>query len=118
MSIFLGNGDGALQTATTLSGAGGFAAHAVVGDFNGDGSLDLAVTSILDNVIALYLGNGDGTFRTRTMVAAGTAPSGIAAADFNGDGKLDLVVTNGSSGATIGHTITVLPGNGNGTFQP
>jgi len=51
------------------------------------------------------------TALNRTDIASGTAPSGLATADFNGDGKLDLAIVNSGS-----NTVSVLLGNGNGTF--
>ena len=51
------------------------------------------------------------TALTRTDIASGTAPSGLATADFNGDGKLDLAIVNSGS-----NTVSILLGNGNGTF--
>lgn len=90
-----------------------------VGDFNGDGIPDLAVLDYNQvgstGSVTIFLGNGDGTF---TQVAAspttGTYSFFIVAADFNGDGKTDLAVANSGSGGTI----TVLLGNGDGTFTP
>src|SRR6266576_6165150 len=79
----------------------------VAADFNGDGKLDLISA---DGTV--QLGNGDGTFKTGTAWSvSGQNYSGfLAAGDFNGDGKPDLVVSLGTS-------LYVLPGNGDGTFQ-
>lgn len=52
------------------------------------------------------------TFSAST-VATGQYPEGIVAADFNGDGKIDLAVANGGDG-----TVSILLGNGDGTFAP
>ena len=91
----------------------------VVGDFNGDGILDIATLDSTDENGSIYLGNGNGTFG---MVPLSLGLSGVnsgsyltmAVADFNGDGKLDLAVplSTGSGG-----TVAVLLGNGDGTFQ-
>ena len=116
VSIFLGQGNGTMQLAPIALPTGIYASRVVVADFNNDGKSDLAVTNIGSNNVGIYLGNGDGTFRAPTYVAAGLAPSGIAVADLNGDGKQDLVVTNASSGTIVGQSVTVLPGNGDGTF--
>jgi hypothetical protein len=61
-----------------------------LGDFNGDGKLDLAVASGLTQIL---FGNGNGTFRP--AVDYGTEqsnPNSLAAGDFTGQGRLDLVV--------------------------
>jgi Big-like domain-containing protein/VCBS repeat protein/FG-GAP repeat protein len=84
-----------------------------VGDFNGDGFADLAVTNQPDNTISVLLGNGDGTFQPQQTYQVGVEPSFIAVADFNGDGIPDLAVTN-----FVGDTVSVLLGKGDGTFQP
>ncbi len=83
-----------------------------VGDFNGDGKLDLASTDS-GGVVFILLGNGDGTFQKPVSYAAGSQPSGIAVGDFNGDGKLDLAVALGNE-----KSVAILLGNGDGTFQP
>jgi hypothetical protein len=82
-----------------------------VGDFNGDGKLDIAVANSDTYQIEILLGNGDGTFTALARYTVGPAPLSIAAADLNHDGSLDLVV------ASLDYTVSVLLGNGNGTFQ-
>ena len=46
-------------------------------------------------------------------VPVGTDPDAIVAGDFNGDGRTDLAVAN-----SVDNTVSVLLGNGDGTFQP
>ncbi len=115
VSVLLGNGDGSFQTAQNFA-LGGLPGSVAVGDFNGDGKSDLAVSlrTGSSGAVSILLGNGHGTFQTAQTFALGGVPASVAAADFNGDGKLDLAasVANGSSGA-----ISVLLGNGDGTFQ-
>jgi hypothetical protein len=82
-----------------------------VGDFNGDGKLDLAVTNNADSTVSILVGSGDGSFKALATVATGQSPQGITAADFNGDGKLDLAIANDGSG-----TVSILLGKGDGTF--
>jgi FG-GAP-like repeat/FG-GAP repeat len=82
-----------------------------VGDFNGDGHLDLAVGNQGSDTVSVLLGNGDGTFQDAHDYGVGSRPFCMAAADFNGDGFLDLVTANSNDG-----TVSVLLGNGDGTF--
>jgi hypothetical protein len=88
---------------------------AVTADFNGDGHLDVAVTSGNNagqfDFIGVYLGNGDGTMGARTDYAAGLHSWSIAAGDLNGDGKPDLV--GGFLGA---NQVGVYLNRGDGTF--
>ncbi len=84
-----------------------------MGDFNGDGSLDMAVANGSVNTVSVLLGRGDGTFAPQVTYPVGSNPSSIAVGDFNGDGKPDLVNTNRND-----NTISVLLGNGDGTFAP
>src|SRR5438477_3112279 len=86
-----------------------------MGDFNGDGHLDLAVANGGSNDVSVLLGNGDGTFTPAKNYEAGLGggPLWVAVGDFNLDGKLDLVVANSSS-----DSVGVLLGNGDGTFRP
>ena len=64
MSVLLGNGDGTFQAGGELR-RGLMPASVAVGDFNGDGKPDLAVTNSGSASVSVLLGNGDGTFRRR-----------------------------------------------------
>jgi len=114
VSVLLGNGDGTFQPALTFTTAGEAEPLAVaVGDFNGDGKLDLAVANGFTNNVSVFLGNGDGTFQTGVDYKVGTLPAALAVGDFNADGKLDLAVANNTT-----LNVSILLGNGDGTFQP
>jgi trimeric autotransporter adhesin len=108
-----GNGDGTfMQSPAVLiplafSGSQSMA----VGDFNGDGQPDLAVTNSGANGVNVFLNSEGSLTALAAMPATGESPTSIAAADFNGDGKLDLAVANSGS-----NTVTILLGNGDGTF--
>src|SRR3954453_11614473 len=65
-----------------------------VGDFNGDGKQDFAVTNVTTSSVSILLGNGNGGFAVTSNFPAGNNPSSIAVSDFNGDGKEDLAVAN------------------------
>lgn len=96
-------------------GAGSQPWSIAVGDFNGDGKQDLAVAFVGSGVDVLP-GNGDGTFQASSTYRSGVAPQSVVAGDFNGDGKTDLAVANANCGMGNG-TVSVLLGNGDGTFQ-
>jgi hypothetical protein len=92
--------------------AGTLPVSVAVGDFNGDGKPDMAVTNLHDKTVSVLLGNGDGTFQAAVDYStAGGYPISIAVGDFNGDGKLDLAVANYASS-----TVSVFNGRGDGTF--
>ncbi|MDH4163772.1 MAG: FG-GAP-like repeat-containing protein [Nitrospirota bacterium] len=69
----------------------------VTGDFNGDGTIDLAVANSFSNTVSVLTGNGDGTFQTAVNYPVGTGPRSVAAGDLNNDGKVDLAVANFNS---------------------
>ena len=115
VSILLGYGDAAfnLVPAPPVPAPAIAGCSLAVGDFNGDGILDMAVPDITDNTVTILLGNGDGTFTQAngSPISIPGGPSAIAVGDFNGDGKLDLAITNATN-----NTVTILLGNGDGTF--
>ncbi len=136
VEVMLGNGNGTFQTAQCW-GVGGKttcgkenelfinATSIAVADLNGDGKLDLAVAfqEGLDvNPVVVMLGNGDGTFQAPQVYdSGGVNPTSVAVADVNNDGRPDLVVANYcavNDECNEKASVSVLLGNGNGTFQP
>jgi hypothetical protein len=119
MDTFLNNGDGAFLPSVCVPLPGMFRGKSmVVGDFNGDGQLDIAI-SYVDNGLnpndVVLFNQGDGSF---SAPAAFDAPGGpgdccgdadfIAAADLNGDGLADIIAYTGA--------LAVLINQGNGKF--
>ena len=125
VSILVGNGDGTFQPQVTYA-VGSYPTALVAGNFTGNGILDLAVANFGGNDVSILLGNGDGTFQPQVTYAVGDAPTAIVAGDFNGDGRTDLAVTDSYLAfspyfpptATQSGRVSVLLGNGDGTFQP
>jgi hypothetical protein len=124
VSVLLGKGNGKFGAATTIVD-GGNPSYLVVGDFNHDGELDIAVANQPNpnfplipptvggpphNSVSILLGNGDGTFKPSIDTPTVGALQ-MVAADFNNDGKLDLAVLTGEDSP-----LQILLGNGDGTF--
>ncbi len=87
----------------------------VLGDWNRDGKVDLAVTNTLvTGTVSVRFGDGAGGFTPGAdLSSGGNTARGIAAGDFNDDGYLDLVVANSN---LLGSTINFLQGSATGTF--
>jgi hypothetical protein len=83
-----------------------------MGDLNGDGATDLAVTSFPGGSVTILLGNGDGTFRNALTYGTGADPAALAVGDLNGDGKPDLAIVDDSSNSVLVLLNTYTPGTG------
>jgi hypothetical protein len=105
-----GSNGSTLQSPSTFGDVANPSAVAV-GDFNRDGIPDFAAAASGANAVAVFLGNGDGTFGDPVTYPTGKNPSAILAVDLNKDGNLDLVTADASS-----NDVGVLLGNGDGTF--
>ncbi|MFO7709224.1 MAG: FG-GAP-like repeat-containing protein [Desulfobacterales bacterium] len=108
--------------AETLLGSGNFAidstvagqddARAVIaGDWNADGSLDLAVANFGDSSVSILTNNGSGSFADTQTLPGLTGAAALAAGDWNADGSLDLAVANFGD-----NSVSILANNGLGSF--
>jgi len=119
--VLLNNGDGTFTSRTAFKLPNNeYALGVAIADFNHDGTLDLAVTSLIFSGygpppavvghVYLGLGRGDGSFSSPVAVATlNQTPSFIAAGDFNHDGVPDLAVESGMTSIFIN--------NGDGSFR-
>jgi hypothetical protein len=115
INIFLGNGDGTFTPSSSNPPTGSQPSEMTVGDYNGDGLLDLAVVNFGNASVTILLGNGDGTFIPSNLSPqVGSSPGAMIQGDFNGDGILDLAVMN----IYNSNTVNILLGNGDGSFTP
>jgi hypothetical protein len=110
LSVLLNSGSGTFAAPVNYTTDASPVAVAV-GDFTGDGKLDVVTVNQGGNDVSVFRGNGDGTFQSAINYSTGKSPEAVAVGDFNGDGKLDLAVANGGAG-----NLSILLGNGNGTF--
>ena len=132
VGVFRGNGDGTFQPVVNYVTDGWDTFSLAVADVNGDGKLDVLVANSCNNsgacqesfgpndgTIGVLLGNGDGTVQPVVPYdSGGEVVSAVAVGDVNSDGKLDLITDFSCSldDCSVGY-VSVLPGNGDGTFQ-
>lgn len=127
VSVFMGNGDGTFQAATTYNTNAYFAISVAVTDVNRDGKPDVIVAEGCGSVsgtcpatgtVSVLLGNGDGTLQPAQNADTGGLALFMTVADVNRDGKPDVIVANMNGGSNGQGSVGVLLGNGDGTFQP
>jgi hypothetical protein len=117
VSILLNNGDGTFSDGGSyaVDALGAVATSMVVGDFNGDGKADIAVTNSTTNTVSILMNTGVGTpnnlFAPFVPYPTGRGPKAVVAADFDQQKGLDLAVVN-----SIDRTVSILLNNGDSTF--
>ncbi len=97
---------------------GNDAVDVAAADLDGDGDNDLVTANENANNVSVLLNNGDGTFAPArnypALLFSDKGPTDVLAADFNEDGALDLATAN----PVFGRQVSILIGNGDGTFAP
>jgi streptogramin lyase len=116
IEILQGNGTGTFQTAMAYGAGTGGANSIVAGDVNRDGIQDLVVANQQNDTVSVLLGKGDGSFQPPVTYAVGAGPVSVQLADLPGNGNLDIITANASA-SDPNHDISILLGNGDGTFQ-
>jgi type II secretory pathway component GspD/PulD (secretin) len=117
--VLLGNNDGSFKTPAAPVSVGNQPSSIVIGTFNsknGDSNPGFVVTNFKDSTYSVFNGNGDGTFTQVTgspfaLPSTATGPVAMTVTDFDGDGNPDLAIVNQTT-----NNVTILKGNGNGTF--
>lgn len=116
ISILLGNGVGSFtQAAGSPINTSTITYCIAKADFNLDGNMDLVSVNTTPNLIYVHLGNGTGSFTLASgfPISAGGGPYHVSTGFFNNDNFADFAVANGN-----GNSLTVLLGNGTGSFSP
>jgi hypothetical protein len=114
LSVIFNNGHAAFSD-PVLYAMGTYPITAISADLDSDGDSDLVVTNNGSASVSVLLNNGSGLFAPRVDYAVRTDPYSPSLADYDEDGVLDLAVPNASPATPF---VSVLKGNGDGTFQP
>ena len=119
ISTFLGDGTGQFSLEQTVTlGRGILEGEIALGDFNEDGSLDVAfpvsslqIHGMPSTEVLIFFNDGSGALTAGPTLTVGQEPHTVITADVNNDGHLDLAVSNKTDG-----TVSVLLGDGHGNF--
>jgi hypothetical protein len=120
MSVLLNRGDGTFQPAVSY-GTDTDPVSVIIGDFTGNGRLDLAVASAITTVqpvagtVSIFLNNGDGTFYLNGKYAAGYGVGQLAAVKLAGTANPSLAVTDFVSFNGV-NAVSILRNRGDGSF--
>ena len=126
VAVLLNKGDGTFRSPDRYYSVGQQPSALAAADLNRDGKLDIVVLNTTDRTISVLMGKGDGTFAAPTATetadgvgipaptyVTGNGSTSLAIADVNGDGIPDVLVSN-----FVDDSVSVLLGNGDGSFKP
>jgi hypothetical protein len=120
VTTMLGVGDGTfVSRRDTPVGAG--PSGIAIADFNRDGLDDIVTANAYGSSLTFLLSQGVGPPNSLQYILASAMPVSLSAGDFNGDGYADVVVgtvQHWSGNFLIRGTLSLLLGNGDGSFQP
>ncbi|CAF5084582.1 unnamed protein product, partial [Rotaria sp. Silwood1] len=95
VSVYLGYpNEGCLKQMRLITGNGSSPKSFVIGDFNNDNEMDIAVANSGINNVGIFLRYDNGSFGNQVAYATDSSPWGVAVGDFNNDTILDIVVAN------------------------
>jgi FG-GAP-like repeat/FG-GAP repeat len=109
VGIYLNKGNGHFSGPKLFDAGDTALSGLTVGDFDGDGKLDIATCG---NTVEVFKGLNNGRFTLMKRFTGFNTPQNVVAADFNGDGKPDLAITQ-----VLGDAVSLIFSKGNGTFS-
>ncbi len=113
LEILIGVGEGHFKPRATYQTGGLYAQGLAVGDFDNNGTVDVAVINSGSANVTIMSNDGTGDFSLASTISINGNPTSIAAADFNGDSILDLAIVDDQNGL-----VDVAYGDIGGGFQP
>ncbi|WP_164103076.1 FG-GAP-like repeat-containing protein [Candidatus Laterigemmans baculatus] len=114
VSVLIGDGEGGFGNRVDYA-TGAYPSALRLFDTDGDGALDIVTANSAASSVSVLLGRGDGSF-PGPIARTGESPTAQVAADLNGDGVVDIVTANGSYDTVPGASLSVLIGDGDGSF--
>ncbi|MBY0424967.1 MAG: FG-GAP-like repeat-containing protein, partial [Cytophagales bacterium] len=112
VQVFLGNGNGTLNSPIVQSLSGHYPYFLRTGDFNNDGQKDVIFSELTNFTFGVLLGKGNGSFQTASFFTNSFAMDDLTVGDFNGDGNTDAAFSNYAD-----NFVSVFLGSNSGNFN-